>query len=101
MQNSYKKLEDKFFRIYQLQHLASIAHWDMAVMMPPGGSEARGNALAEISVMLNDMLSDKETGDLIHDVESRNDSLTAWQHANLLNKQLKSGHLMDSRNNWA
>ena len=80
---SYSQLEKLFNRIYQLQHLASIGHWDMATMMPTGGSNARAEALAEVSVMINELISDAGTGDLIHDAEQSKADLSDWQQANL------------------
>ncbi|WP_198266119.1 carboxypeptidase M32 [sulfur-oxidizing endosymbiont of Gigantopelta aegis] len=79
----YTQLEHLFNRIYQLQHLASIAHWDMAAMMPAGGSQARGEALAEVSVMMNELLSESRTGDLIHLAQEQQTALSDWQQANL------------------
>lgn len=80
---SYQQLEKLFNRIYQLQHLTSIGHWDMATMMPAGGSSARGEALAEVSVMMNELISDNSTGDLIHSAQQAETELSDWQQANL------------------
>ncbi len=79
----YSQLEHVFNRIYQLQHLASIAHWDMAAMMPSGGSHARGEALAEVSVIINELISDNSTADLIQQADQSKLELSAWQQANL------------------
>ncbi|MCW8932707.1 MAG: carboxypeptidase M32 [Gammaproteobacteria bacterium] len=80
---SYTELEKLFNRIYQLQHLASIGHWDMASMMPAGGSQARGEALAEVSVIINELISDTRTGDLIQSAQQSKIELSDWQTANL------------------
>ncbi len=80
---SYSQLEQRFNRLYQLQHLASVAHWDMAAMMPQGGSHARGEALAEVGVIMNELLSAPETGDLILSAEQDQADLSDWQQANL------------------
>ncbi len=82
-QSDYTQLEKLFNRLYQLQHLASIGHWDMAAMMPVGGSQARGEALAEVSVMINEMLSNELTGALIQGAEQSKLELSDWQQANL------------------
>jgi len=87
--NAYAILEQKFNRIYQLQHLASIAHWDMAAMMPTGGSSARGNALAEISLLLNDLLSESEIGDLLKTCRDNIAPLSPWQQANVREMERK------------
>jgi len=80
---SYSQLENLFNRIYQLQHLASIGHWDMATMMPAGSSHARGEALAEVSVIINELISDTSTGDLIQNAQQHKSQLSSWQQANL------------------
>jgi len=100
----YIVLEQKFNRIYQLQHLASIAHWDMAAMMPIGGSQARGSALAEISLLLNDFISESEIGDLLKACNEEIQRLTPWQQANVreierkwLNATSVSGELVKAK----
>ncbi len=42
----YQQLTRTFQRLSRFSHLAAIAGWDMFAMMPPGGSVARGEALA-------------------------------------------------------
>ncbi len=42
----YQSLTKTFQRLSRFSHLSSIASWDMFTMMPPGGSAARGEALA-------------------------------------------------------
>ena len=46
--SAYQSLVKTFQRLSRFSHLSSIASWDMFTMMPPGGSAARGEALAEI-----------------------------------------------------
>lgn len=57
---SYQKLTRTFQRLSRFSHLSSIASWDMFTMMPPGGSAARGEALAEMSVLQHQILTDKK-----------------------------------------
>jgi carboxypeptidase Taq len=80
---TYLSLEKLFNRIHQLSHLGSIAHWDMAVMMPAGGSQARSASLAELSVIINEMLSKPQTGEWIRQTETAHNDLNNWQQANL------------------
>ena len=53
MSNStnYQQLTRTFERLSRFSHLSAIASWDMFTMMPPGGSQARGEALAELNVL--------------------------------------------------
>ncbi len=80
---AYNTLEALFNKISNLNHLANMAHWDAATMMPPGGSEARGQALAEVSALVNELVSDNLTGELIEQAEQGKDLLSDWQQANL------------------
>ena len=72
----------------------AVAGWDMQTMMPAGGSQARGEALAEMGVLRHEILTDPRVGDLIqeagqadlNDVERANlrEMQRAWQQASLL-----------------
>lgn len=77
----YKNLEKVFTRLNRLYHLASIAGWDEAVMMPVGGSDARAKALAEVRVMGHEMLTDPRMEDWI--LKAEGEKLSEWQRANL------------------
>lgn len=58
MENSqYQKLTKTFTRLSRFSHLSAIAGWDMFAMMPPGGSQARSEALAEMSVLCHQILT--------------------------------------------
>ena len=58
--SNYQQLTRTFQRLYRFSHLSSIAGWDMMTMMPSAGSAARGEALAEISVLKHQILTDKK-----------------------------------------
>jgi carboxypeptidase Taq len=70
----------------------------MFTMMPPGGSAARGEALAEMSVLQHQILTDKKVGDLLaaaagedlNDVEQANlrEMTRHYQQATLLPESL-------------
>jgi len=72
----------------------AVAGWDMQTMMPAGGSQARGEALAEMGVLRHEILTDARVGELIkaaeqadlNDVERANlrEMQRAWQQASLL-----------------
>ncbi len=57
--DNYQNLTRLFQRLSRFSHLSAIAGWDMFAMMPPGGSAARGEALAELSVLQHQLLTDK------------------------------------------
>jgi carboxypeptidase Taq len=92
--SAYQELSRTFQRLSRFGHLGAIAGVDMQTTMPPGGSEARGEAMAELSVFMHEVLTDKRLGGLfdaaqqesLNDVEQVNlsEMQRAWQQATLL-----------------
>lgn len=78
---SYDTLAQTYTRVYRLGHLQSLAGWDQAANMPPGGNEARGAAMAEMAALLHRMRTDRALGDRIAEAES--EPLSEPQRANL------------------
>jgi carboxypeptidase Taq len=91
---AYQQLSATFQRLSRFGHLMAVAGWDMQTMMPAGGSQARGEALAEMGVLRHEILTDARVGELIkaaeqadlNDVERANlrEMQRAWQQASLL-----------------
>lgn len=50
--------------------------------MPPGAGDSRGRSIAELSMILQNLISNPEVGDWIQDA-SHGPNLTPWQSANL------------------
>ena len=65
MSQSYKTLTDRFHRIAQIDHANFVMGWDQMVMMPPGGVEARGTAVAELRSMRHELLTQDDMSDLL------------------------------------
>ncbi|MCG7386996.1 carboxypeptidase M32 [Pantoea sp. ACRSB] len=94
MPTAYQQLSATFQRLSRFGHLMAVAGWDMQTMMPTGGSQARGEALAEMGVLRHEILTDPRVGELIkeaeqadlNDVERANlhEMQRAWQQASLL-----------------
>ncbi|MCQ8227800.1 carboxypeptidase M32 [Pantoea trifolii] len=94
MTSAYQELSRTFQRLSRFGHLGAIAGVDMQTTMPPGGSQARGEAMAELSVFIHEVLTDKRLGGLfdaaqqesLNDVEQVNlsEMQRAWQQATLL-----------------
>lgn len=51
-------LTGTFKRLFHYNHLAAIAGWDQAAMMPTNGNEARAAAMAELQVLMHQTLTD-------------------------------------------
>lgn len=94
MTSAYQELSRTFQRLSRFGHLGAIAGVDMQTAMPPGGSQARGEAMAELSVFMHEVLTDIRLGGLfdaaqqesLNDVEQVNlsEMQRAWQQATLL-----------------
>jgi carboxypeptidase Taq len=78
---AYDRLVQAFTRLHHLKHLQSMAEWDQAAMMPPGGNEARSAALTELAGVLHRLRTD---GALAHCLQAADDEpLAPAQRANL------------------
>ncbi|NCB60455.1 MAG: carboxypeptidase M32, partial [Gammaproteobacteria bacterium] len=78
---SYQLLEQRFQQLHHLQHLQAICGWDQATMMPDGGNQARGAALAELALLQHQKLTALEVADWLNTAE--NEELSDHQKANL------------------
>ena len=104
---NYQSLTRTFTRLSRFQHLSAIAGWDMFAMMPPGGSTARGEALAELGVLQHQILTDKKVGDWLrnalqeelNDVEQANlrEMTRQYQQAALLPESLVEAKALAGR----
>jgi len=65
MVNAYNFLEDHFQKIARLDHALTFLQWDHMVMMPPGGSEPRARAIAELTALHHEQLISPKTKDLL------------------------------------
>ncbi|MCC6467991.1 MAG: carboxypeptidase M32 [Alphaproteobacteria bacterium] len=80
--SAYKELETRFRRMGALGQATGMLHWDMSVMMPPGGAAARAEQLAVLKVLAHEMLTHPALGELL-DKASGEQGLDDWQRANL------------------
>ncbi len=82
MNGAYHDLEGRFKKLLALRDAESMLHWDLATMMPRGGTEARSEQLAVLRSVRHGLLTAPELGDLLEAAEA-GDSLDRWQAANL------------------
>ena len=80
---AYAELESRFRRLSGLAGAEAVLHWDWAVMMPPGGAEARGEQLAVLSGLAHELLTAPDLGGLLDQAEGESGNLDDWQRANL------------------
>lgn len=81
IKSAYQDLEHRFQRMAVFGEAMSVLHWDMAVMMPPGGAKPRSEQLAAMRVMHHAMMVDPAIGDLLDAAEAM--PLDDWQEANV------------------
>jgi carboxypeptidase Taq len=78
---AYTRLADTYTRLHRLDHLQAIAYWDQAVLMPPGGAEARAAALAELAGVMHRMRTDPALRQQLEQAQA--EPLSEFQRANL------------------
>ncbi|MEE2997930.1 MAG: carboxypeptidase M32 [Pseudomonadota bacterium] len=80
--SAYLELESRFHRIAALGEAAGVLHWDMSVLMPPGGVDARTEQLTSLKLTIHEMKTAPELADLLKAAEDET-SEGEWQKANL------------------
>jgi carboxypeptidase Taq len=77
----YEKLHQHFTKISHYNHLASICSWDQSAMMPAGGNTARGEAMAQLAVLIHQSTTAPQLGDWINNAQQ--EQLNSQQQASL------------------
>lgn len=79
--SAYQRLQNHFKKIGDLNHVQAITNWDESAMMPNGGGQARAEAMTTLGVLLHELTTNAEVGDLL--AAAKSEQLDAWQSANL------------------
>ena len=91
--SAYDDLEGIFRRLGALGEAAGMLHWDMSVMMPPGGAEARTEQLTALELTSHEMLTADRVGDLLDEAAADGeDGGDAWRAANLREMRRRRRH---------
>jgi len=69
---SYERLHNHFRKLSRLGHLDAICSWDQAAMMPPGGNKARGEAMAELAVLIHELATAPHLAELFGAAQEEN-----------------------------
>ena len=80
--SAYRELESRFRRMAALGEAAGMLHWDMSVLMPSGGVEARTEQLTALKLTTHEMKTDPALADLL-DAAGGEALDGPWQVANL------------------
>lgn len=89
---AYATLEDVFRRHAAIGEAVGVLHWDMSVMMPRKGIEARAEQLSVLQVAAHALMTDPATADRLAEVEGAQDGLDDWQAANLVEMRRQWRH---------
>jgi len=69
MEEKLKELKQVMGTLADLGHATAALGWDQETYMPPGGVETRGNALATLGRMAQEIGTDEKVGKLIEELE--------------------------------
>lgn len=86
---SYRDLTAHMRRVSSLSHVSRIVGWDEAVMMPPGGGEARAEAMATLEGQIHALSIDPRVGGCI--AVAKTEQLDPEQAANL--REIERGYV--------
>ena len=81
--SAYASLELHHRRLAHLSHAEAMLSWDEATMMPPGGGDARAEALASLRGAIHERSTDPRLGELFATAENEAGGLDEWQGKNL------------------
>lgn len=87
--SAYSNLRERFRRIHALSGAGGMLGWDMAVMMPDGGAEARAEQLEVIAMLNHGLLTAPEVGDWLAEAEDAPPE-DPWEAANL--REMRRAH---------
>lgn len=79
---AYEELERRFRRLSALGQALGMLHWDMAVMMPPGGAETRSAQLTALKLTRHELLTAPQVAEWLDAAESEPLD-DPWKAANL------------------
>ncbi|MCA9538249.1 MAG: carboxypeptidase M32 [Myxococcales bacterium] len=78
---SHEALLKQYGRIARVDDALGVLHWDMAVMMPAGGAEARTEQIAALRVISHELATDPRIAEWLADLDEG--GLSDWERANV------------------
>ncbi|TAG76284.1 MAG: carboxypeptidase M32, partial [Burkholderiales bacterium] len=95
--SQYQELAALFTRLYRFRHLGSIVGWDHSAIMPKKGNEARAAALAELGVLMHNLLTDASLKNKLAAAEQ--EDLKPVERANLrkMRRSWESANLLPAK----
>ena len=75
MNERFDELKTRLAEIHDVRRAQEVLFWDQTVMMPPGGGPVRGEQLTTLDRIAHSRFIDDETGRLLDELQSYEDSL--------------------------
>ena len=75
MSEPLHRLQERLGKITDLERISRVLSWDQQTMMPPAGSDHRADHLATLRRIAHELLIADETGRLLHELRSLEESL--------------------------
>ena len=82
MDSAWDRLQPRFRELRDLTSATALLYWDLHVMMPSGGSEARARAVATMRGLLHQRMTDPAIGEALEELAS-NGTLDEDQRASV------------------
>ena len=96
--STFQKLIQHSQKVSHFYHLSAMVGWDQAAVMPSGGSQARSEAMAELSVHIHSLQTQPQLQDWFAEAEleplnieeqaTLRELKRQWQQANVLPESL-------------
>lgn len=80
---AYDALKSRFQRLSAIGGAQAMLSWDRSTMMPEGGSAARAEQQATLSLIAHEIMTAPEVTDLLASAHESAEALPAWDRANL------------------
>jgi carboxypeptidase Taq len=75
MADALEQLKERLGQVIDLSKIARLLSWDQQTMMPPAGTRHRAEQMATVQQLAHEILTAPETGRLLEELRSREDSL--------------------------
>jgi carboxypeptidase Taq len=91
MRDAYFLLEEQYQKLARLDHALTFLQWDHMVMMPPGGSEPRARAIADLTALRHELLTSPKTGDLLQEAANQAKTPSLLQSLQEMEREYQRG----------
>ena len=86
----YQHAQEYFLKIARIDHAITYLQWDQLVMMPPGGSDGRAAAIAELSAMRHEMLCAEELQEAVENAISKSNDPEMVRNLAEMQRQIRN-----------